>query len=307
MTHSEIESALSDISAFAFTKKSAEMKEYTTFKTGGTADILAYPRSIEGASAVVRYAHEQNIPLTVIGGGSNLIVSDSGIRGIVIRMAEDDVHTGAIEIRGEGIIYADAIARKRDFIEFAVSHGYSGTKFMAGIPGCIGGGIRMNAGTFMGTFIDILDRVCYVDYSGNVKEVVLTKSMAHYRGIDIDDALVIYGAYFSLPEKEDVAVLRREIDEIAADRKLKHPQDPSAGSVFKNPDGHFSWKLVNDAGLKGKKIGGAMVSNLHTNFIVNAGDATSSDIRDLIGFVRSTVKDKFGVELNTEVRFVGEF
>lgn len=307
MTHSEIESAVSDISSFAIVKESADMREYTTFKTGGTADILAYPASIEGASRLIRYAHERNIPLTIIGGGSNLIISDQGIRGIAIRMAEDDVLKGTIEERGEGIIYADAIVRKRDLIEFAVSHGYAGTKFMAGIPGCIGGGIRMNAGTFMGTFIDILDRIHYVDYSGNIKELTLTKDMAHYRGIDLNDALIIYGAVFNLPIRGDVKTLRAEIDEIVADRKQKHPQDPSAGSVFKNPDGHFSWKLVNDAGLKGKKIGGAMVSDLHTNFIINAGGATSSDIRELIGYVRSTVKEKFGVELNTEVRFVGEF
>ncbi|HEY1406100.1 MAG TPA: UDP-N-acetylmuramate dehydrogenase [Spirochaetota bacterium] len=307
MTTTTILNIVSDVKEFATVRTGADMRQLTTFKTGGVADILAYPRSIDGASALVRYARDRSIPLTVIGGGSNLIVGDKGIRGIVVRMAEDDIGQGIITKRGEGIVYADAITRKRDLIEFAVANGFDGSQFMAGIPGCVGGGIHMNAGTFMGNYIDILDRVIYVDSNGEERDVSTTKDMAHYRGIDLADALIIYGAVFSFKGTQAPDILRKAVEDIVDDRKKKHPQDPSAGSVFKNPEGHFSWKLVNDAGLKGKRIGGAMVSDLHTNFIINAGGATSRNIRDLIECVRSEVQKQFGIDLHTEVRFVGEF
>jgi UDP-N-acetylmuramate dehydrogenase len=307
MNDKEIKQITDDLVPHAWIKPKALMSEFTTFKTGGVADCLVYPRTAEGLSSIVRYAGTNGIPLTVIGGGSNLVISDKGLPGIVIRMAEDDVHKGVITEKESGGFYVDAIVRKRDLISHAVSHGYSGTAFMAGIPGCIGGGICMNAGTFMGNFIDILERIVYCDRTGDLHELSLTRSMGHYRGIDIDAGAVIWGGYFRFTERKPVEQLQREIDEIIADRKIKHPQDPSAGSVFKNPENNQSWKLVNDAGLKGKRIGGAMVSDLHTNFIINAGGATSSDVRDLILFVQNAVNEKFGIMLHPEVRFVGEF
>jgi UDP-N-acetylmuramate dehydrogenase len=307
MNDTVLSSIFRDIAPFAHCEQNADMRNYTTFKTGGPADLLAYPNSPEDTAAIIRYAKERSIPCTVIGGGSNLVIGDKGLRGIVIRMAEDTIRKGLIEERGEGLVYVDSIVLKRDLIDFAVMKGYSGSEFMAGIPGCIGGGIHMNAGTFMGTFIDILDRVVYIDTNGEIRELKLTRDMAHYRSIDIINTAVIWGGYFSFREKRPVATLRAAIDEIIADRKVKHPQDPSAGSVFKNPEGHASWKLIDDAGLKGYRIGGAMVSTLHTNFIINAGGATSRDIRDCINHVKDTVREKFGIDLHTEVRLVGEF
>ncbi|MGL4370438.1 MAG: UDP-N-acetylmuramate dehydrogenase [Spirochaetota bacterium] len=295
-----------DIAPRGIVLRSADMSSYTTFRVGGSADFLVYPHSIEDAAALVRYAKENAVPLTVIGGGSNLVIGDNGIRGIVIRMSEDKLRTGRIEQASDSTVYVEAIAKKRDLIEYAVSHGYGDCEFMVGIPGCVGGGIIMNAGTFMGNFIDILRSVTYIDHDGNICEMSVDRTMGHYRGIDFPDACIIWGAHFSFSKKGDVENLRRSAEEIAADRRKKHPQNPSAGSVFKNPEGHFSWKLVNDAGLKGKKIGGAMVSELHTNFIINDGGASAADIRALIALVRSTVKDAFGVELHPEVRMIGE-
>lgn len=296
-----------EIAQYAYIIKEADMREYTTFKTGGIADMLVYPSGVEDISAIIKYAKKNGVPLTVIGGGSNLLVSDKGIRGIVIRMAEDNVKKGIITIKGEGNIYADSIVRKRDFIEFSANNGYTGSEFIAGIPGCIGGGVHMNAGTFMGTFVDILDRVQYVNSNGDICEKSVTSDMAKYRELDLGDALVICGANFLMKGKKPSDEIIKDITAIIEDRKTKHPQQPSAGSVFKNPDGHFSWKLVDDAGLKGKKIGGAMVSTLHTNFIINNGGATSRDVKELIELVRSTVREKFGVVLNPEVKSVGEF
>lgn len=295
-----------DLARFGVVRTDADMSEYTTFKTGGRADCMIYPPTVENAASIVRYANERNIPLTVIGGGSNLIVGDRGIRGIVVRISGDDVRPGRIETMADGRVWADAAAKKRDLIDFAVTRGFGDCIFMVGVPGCVGGGIIMNAGTFMGNFIDILDSVVYIDKKGNICEVRVDRSMAHYRGIDLPDLAIVWGGYFSFRRKGDTAELRRKVDEIIADRRMKHPQDPSAGSVFKNPEGHFSWKLVNDAGLKGKRIGGAMVSELHTNFIINAGGATSADIRELIAFVQATVQERFGVELHPEVRTLGE-
>lgn len=295
-----------DLARYGTVKTDVEMSAFTTFKTGGKADLMIYPSSIENAAAIIRYARQNDVPLTVIGGGSNLVVGDHGIRGIVIRIAEDDVCAGRIEQRDDGRVWADACAKKRDLIEFAVSHGYGDCEFMVGVPGCVGGGIIMNAGTFMGNFIDILDSVVCIDNDGVIREIRIKRAMAHYRGIDLPDICLVWGGYFIFRKKGEVAELRRAVEAIVADRKQKHPQDPSAGSVFKNPEGHASWKLVNDAGLKGRKVGGAMVSELHTNFIINAGGAKSSDIRELIALVQSTVKEKFGVELHPEVRTIGE-
>jgi UDP-N-acetylmuramate dehydrogenase len=307
MTEMNIKKISSDLSSHGHIVENASMKEFTTFKIGGNADLLIYPRTIEDAAAIIRYTQQVNVPLTVIGGGSNLIVGDKGIRGIVIRMAEDNVMKGIIEEKRERYVYADSIVKKRDLIEFAISRGFAGTEFMAGIPGCIGGGIFMNAGTFMGNFIDIIDRVLFVTKSGEVKEITLNRNMGHYRGIDIDELALVWGGFFSFHETCSPEDLRRKVDEINADRLKKHPQNPSAGSVFKNPEGYSSWKLVDDVGLKGKRIGGAMVSELHTNFIINAGGATSRDVRDLIDFIRQTVKSQVGVDLNPEVKIIGEF
>jgi UDP-N-acetylmuramate dehydrogenase len=301
-----IEQCAADLARYGTVRTNADMSLFTTFKTGGTADLMVYPATIENAAAVIRYAKQNEIPLTVIGGGSNLVVGDRGIRGIVIRMAEDDVCAGRIIQRDDGRIWADACTKKRDLIEFAVSHGYGDCEFMVGVPGCVGGGIIMNAGTFMGNFIDILDSVICIDRDGVIHDVKVKRSMAHYRGIDLPDVCLVWGGYFVFKKKGEIADLRRAVEAIVADRKMKHPQDPSAGSVFKNPEGHASWKLVNDSGLKGKRIGGAMVSELHTNFIINAGGAKASDIRELIALVQSTVHKRFGVELHPEVRTVGE-
>jgi len=302
----DIETVSHDLASFGPFFIDFPMSSLTTFKTGGPADFVIYPTSIEDAASVVRYALEKNIPLTVLGGGSNLVIGDSGIRGIVIRMAEDKVQTGRIEMMPDGRVWADACTKKRDLIEFAVSRGFGDCEFMVGVPGCIGGGIIMNAGTFMGNFIDILDSIVYVDRSGNIREIKVERGMAHYRGIDIPDASVVWGGFFSFKKKGEVSDLRAAVDAIVADRKAKHPQDPSAGSVFKNPEGHFSWKLVNDAGLKGRKVGGAMVSELHTNFIINAGGASSADIRELIALVQKTVHERFGIDLHPEVRIIGD-
>jgi UDP-N-acetylmuramate dehydrogenase len=283
------------------------MSRHTTFRTGGPADALVYARDVRALQEIVRLVKGSDQPLTVIGGGSNLLVSDRGIRGITVRMSADGVFQGNISIRNDGAVYADSTILKEDFIAFCLDHELSGMEFMAGIPGCLGGGIIMNAGTTMGNFIDIVESIDYVNSSGELKTLRLRREMAGYRRLDVEEGAIITGGCFRLARCPDIRRTREIVNGILRDRSMKHPLAfPSAGSVFKNPDGHSSWKLVDDAGLKGCRIGGAMVSELHTNFIINFDNASSSDILRLIEHVRETVHARFNITLVPEIRLIGE-
>ncbi|MBN1532695.1 MAG: UDP-N-acetylmuramate dehydrogenase [Spirochaetes bacterium] len=283
------------------------MCRHTSFRTGGPAELLIVPRNGGAIPEILRIAGTSGRPLTVIGGCSNLLVSDGGIEGIVVMIREDDSMPGTLELAGIDI-RADAAVSKERFIRFALEKGLAGMEFMAGIPGCLGGGIIMNAGTSMGWFADILRSIDIVDEGGGCRTLAVTSEMSSYRRMMIPGGAVVTGGLFRLRRAEDPGEPRRIIQEVLEDRKRKHPlQFPSAGSVFKNPEGHSSWKLIDEAGLKGATVGGAQVSELHTNFIINAGSATSGDIYELIRHVQSRVREKFGILLETEVRTVGEF
>jgi UDP-N-acetylmuramate dehydrogenase len=296
------------LSEWGLVKENEPLKNYTTYRTGGPADIIVFPDKSDCVSHIVKIAGEGGVPLTVIGGGSNLLVGDKGIEGIVMRLCEDDSHRPEMAILEDATLYADAIGSKENFIDFAAAAGFSGMEFMAGIPGCIGGGILMNAGTYMGTFVDIVKDIDIVDASGACRTIPIDKAMSSYRKMNIGEGNIITGARFRLSRADDPAAVRNRIQEILADRRMKHPLDyPSAGSVFKNPEGCSSWKLIDDAGLKGAMVGGACVSDLHTNFIINVNHATSQDIKDLINLARDTVRKKFGVELEPEIKMIGVF
>jgi UDP-N-acetylmuramate dehydrogenase len=289
-------------------KEHEMLNNYTTYRTGGPADIIVFPINNESVPKIVRIAADAQLPLTVIGGGSNLLVGDKGLKGIVVRLCEDGYRKAEISLLDDGTIYADSIARKERFVEFSMNAGCSGMEFLAGIPGCIGGGIRMNAGTTGGNFADIVSDVDIIDAQGNSRTTAVDRNMASYRNMNIGGDVIVTGARFRLKRDADRALVRDCIRDILEDRKKKHPLDyPSAGSVFKNPEGYSSWKLISDAGLKGKGVGGARVSELHTNFIINADRATSQDIRNLVRLIQETVYKKFGVELEPEIKMIGEF
>jgi UDP-N-acetylmuramate dehydrogenase len=206
------------------------------------------------------------------------------------------------------LVYADASVRKEDFVSACLENGLEGVEFMAGIPGCIGGGIAMNAGTLMGSFSDILTDVDILDMKGEIKKIPVSREMSSYRRLHLPEYVAIMGGHFKLQRSADVRSAEMRVGEILKDREGKHPLEyPSAGSVFKNPEGHSSWKLINDAGLKGVRIGGACISAKHTNFIINECNATSSDIHRLIIHVQETVERKFGIHLEPEVKMIGEF
>ncbi len=298
------ENAAKELSRFGNIEFNSSLALCTTFKTGGNADILIEPFSEEAISSILPILREERIQFQIIGGGSNLLISDKGLRGAVVKIAGLEE---SFKLSGENI-YAGAALSKEMFIEKVINAGFGGVEFMAGIPGSIGGGIFMNAGTNMGSFVDILKKIRVVDYNGSVIEVDTVADISCYRKMNLPENTVIIGGIFSLPHASDVNEMKKSVEDIINDRWKKHPMEfPSAGSVFKNPEGFSSWKLVNDSGLKGCRIGGAMVSEKHTNFIINTGDATSTDIFNLIRHIQDTVHRTSGVELETEIKILGEF
>lgn len=298
------EKAFKELSQLGEISFDSSLSSCTTFKTGGAADILIEPLSEEALSSILPVLKQEGIPVSIIGGGSNLLISDKGLRGATLRIAGLE---NSFKLSGE-YIYAGAALSKERFINEALAAGFGGVEFMAGIPGSIGGGIFMNAGTYMGSFSDILKKIKGVDYNGSVTEVDTAADISGYRRMNLPESTVITGGLFSLTRAEDVNETRKRVEDIIADRWMKHPMEyPSAGSVFKNPEGFSSWKLINDSGLKGYRIGGAMVSEKHTNFIINTGDASSEDINNLIKHIRDIVNKRFGVMLETEIKILGEF
>ncbi|HRX15852.1 MAG TPA: UDP-N-acetylmuramate dehydrogenase [Spirochaetota bacterium] len=289
--------------------KDEPMSSYTSFKTGGNADYLVYPASINKCAELIEYLNKYEYNFTVLGGCTNLVVGDMGIRGVVIIISDLTEEFNEIRVIDDNTVYAGAGVKKSDFINFTAENDFDGMHFMVGIPGCIGGGIIMNAGTYMGTFSSVLKKVYYINNRGQSKSKEIDSTMGQYRHLDLEaECAVVTGADFSLPKSDNKELVIQKINDIIEDRKQKHPWDyPSAGSVFKNPENEASWKLVNDCGLKGYSIGGAQVSEKHTNFIINKGEANSAEIRALVSYIQSQVKIKYGIELHTEIRMIGEF
>jgi len=284
----------------------APMADFTSFACGGTADILIIPNSAQVLAELFKELYNTDLRLTVIGGGSNLLVGDRGIRGAVVAIREHVGNIGVIEI-ADGLIYADAMAKKSRFIDFCLKNGFGGIDFMAGIPGCIGGGVAMNAGANAGNFSGILKRVACVDRKGEAFTVNAEPSMSDYRGFSAGEGVFVAGAFFELSTKgaDEAAKL---VQDALAQRALKHPLEyPSAGSVFKNPASAPAWQLVEAVGFRGRGVGGAMVSGKHSNFIINTGGARSSDIRALVELIQDAVMKKFSVKLEPEIRMIGEF
>lgn len=281
------------------------MSKHTTFKIGGTADILIEPGSAENLLDILKLLKENNIPFFIMGNGSNLLVADSGIRGVVIKISNS---MSAANVDGE-YIYAECGIKLSRLAGIAQSAAIAGLEFASGIPGTLGGALFMNAGAYGGEMKDIVKSVTYLDIeSGEIKTISGDECKFGYRhSIFSETDAVIISACLKL-SNGNAEEIRAIMNELAAKRNEKQPVDkPSAGSTFKRPEGYFAGTMIQDCGLKGYKIGGAEVSQKHAGFIINAGGATAKDVRDLIEYVRDTVEDKYSVRLEPEVRFVGEF
>ena len=277
------------------------MKKHTTFRVGGPADILVQPKGTELA-AVIRLCRKYDVPYQVIGNGSNLLVGDRGIRGLVIEMLskEDEicVEDDCITV-GAGMLLSKTANR-------AAEHGLTGMEFAAGIPGSIGGAVVMNAGAYGGEMKDILTAVTVLDQEGNEKIFSAEELELGYRtSCILKKGYIVMGAKIKLKHGEETAI-RARMEELKKQRVEKQPLEyPSAGSTFKRPEGYFAGKLVDDAGLRGYRVGNVMVSEKHCGFVVNVGGGTCEEAKAVITHVREEVEKKFGVILEMEVRKLG--
>ena len=284
-------------------KKNEPLKNHTSFKIGGPAEEFAEAKSTDDVISLIEYAKEKGIPYMIMGNGSNLLVSDEGVKGLVIKIAKGFDN---VEIIGEKVI-AEAGILLSKLSNMVADRELSGMEEVSGIPGTLGGGIYMNAGAYGGELKDIVERVTYLS-GGEIKVAEkgeLDFGYRHSRFSGTDDIILSAELYL---KKGDIAEIREKMADFKERRCSKQPLAmPSAGSTFKRPEGYFAGKLIEDAELKGFSIGGAQVSEKHSGFVVNTGDATAQDVLSLIKHIQDTVYAKFGVKLETEVKLVGEF
>lgn len=282
---------------------SEPMSRHTSFRVGGPADILVTPRKKEEILSIMDLSKTENIPIYIMGNGSNLIVKDKGIRGIVLKLFDN---YNSFSVEGE-VIRAQAGLLLSKLSNVALENGLSGLEFASGIPGTVGGAVVMNAGAYGGEMKDVVIKTEYIDKEGNIKTVEGDMHRFGYRTSFVQEVNgVILSSEMRLrsASKSEIKAL---MDDLTKKRVEKQPlKMPSAGSVFKRPEGYFAGKLIEDCGLRGYKIGGAQVSELHCGFIVNAGNASANDIIKLIDYIKDTVKANFGVLLHTEVKILGE-
>lgn len=279
------------------------MANHTTWRIGGPADILVSPAEQADVETIVRYAGEKKIPLTVIGNGSNILVRDRGIRGIVLKITRglNKVDVNGLTIRAGAGAFLPVLAKK------AAEHGLTGLEFAAGIPGTVGGAVAMNAGANGQSISDVVQEVKAITPEGSSRVITGPDLKFRYRGsVLLTEPMVIVEVLMALQkgEREDVC---RRMEELLARRKAAQPLDiPNAGSVFTNPPGLAAGRLIEEAGGKGMQAGNARVSEKHANFIVNTGGATASDVTELIKQVQELVYQKHRIQLQMEVRVLGE-
>jgi UDP-N-acetylmuramate dehydrogenase len=275
------------------------LSNYTSWRVGGPADYFLEPADKADIAAIVTFLHQENIPILVIGKGSNMLVSDKGVRGAVLNLEQ-----GLTGMRCDnGIVFVDAGVPLVRFVDFCVQLGFQGVEMLPGIPGTVGGAIMMNAGAYGG---EISDHLLDVEILRNGQIVRVKKEDAgfSYRRSGFADDIIL-GASFKLPQGDKTEIMNRKRELLLKRNRAQPVNFPNSGSMFKNPPGTFAAKLIDEAGLKGTRRGDAQISERHANFVVNLGNATANDILELIELIRKTVHEKFGVTLELEVKLVG--
>ncbi len=287
---------------FECIKYNEPMKNHTTFRGGGFADILAQPKSTKELTALIEAARSENIPVTIIGNGSNLLVTDKGIRGLVIKIAKE---FSDISVDGD-VITAQSGALLSRIASIAYENSLSGFEFASGIPGTIGGAVYMNAGAYGGEIKDVLESCEYLE-NGEIKIARIDELELSYRRSKFSEkGGIITGVSLRL-KKSDKSEILAKMQDYKTRRVTKQPLEyASAGSTFKRPAGYFAGALIEGAGLKGLSVGDAEVSKKHAGFIINKGNATAGDIIELIELVRKKVYESSGVMLEPEVKIIGE-
>lgn len=302
MNIDKIQDDLEQLMTAGIVKSHENLKDHVYTKMGGKADILAAPATYEEIQKIVTYAEQNGITLTVLGNGSNVIIRDGGVRGIVLQTA------GLTEMGiRDNLLYAECGAKIIDVSRYALDMELTGLEFACGIPGTVGGALYMNAGAYGGEIKDVLQSALAINKSGQLVTLQGDELQWGYRkSVFASGEYIVLEANFAMTSG-DALVIKAKMDELTYLRESKQPLEyPSCGSVFKRPPGRFAGQLIQESGLQGTRIGGAEVSKKHAGFIVNADNATASDYIGLIHHVRATVRDKFGVELETEVEIIGE-
>jgi UDP-N-acetylenolpyruvoylglucosamine reductase len=287
----------------AIVRADEPLAKRSTLRAGGRADVYVEPSSENELGRLLKFCRERGLPVMVLGRGSNLLVRDGGVRGIVAGLNHpffSFIEENGRELRcGAGARLKAVSARAREA-------GLAGLEFLEGIPGSVGGALRMNAGAMGGATFDVVSRVRFMDQNGEIHERAAIGMKAEYRSCPmLKDCVALAAVFQGEPStKEEVAA---RIDEFNRRRWQSQPKEPSAGCIFKNPSPALSaGKVIQEAGLKGARIGGASVSEVHANFIINDGTATARDVLELIELIRSRVKEGRGIDLTTEVEIIGE-
>ena len=303
MNNTQLDQELKKLLTSSVIKIDEPLYKYTYTETGGAADVYVEAGTVEDTAAVIAFANKNNIPVTYLGNGSNIIIRDGGIRGIVVSLLK----LNDIRVVGRTLV-AESGAAIIDASRLALQHELSGLEFACGIPGSVGGAVYMNAGAYGGEVKDCLIQVTAINESGDFVKLTLEELELGYRTSRVQtEHLVVVSADFELSEEKNYDEIKAVMDDLTEKRESKQPLEyPSCGSVFQRPPGNFAGKLIQDAGLQGYRIGGVEVSKKHAGFMVNVDGGTAGDYEALIEHVQNTIQDQFGVVLHREVRIIGD-
>jgi len=282
-------------------KENEPMKNHTSFKVGGPADLFLMPQSRAELQAVLEICKQSEKPLYIMGNGSNLIVRDKGYSGIIINTKA----LNQVETVGETLIAEPGISLK-DLANVALEQKLTGLEFASGIPGSLGGAVTMNAGAYDGEMKQVIKSITVITEDGSLKTISADQCHFDYRSSILQQHNWVLVSVELILKNGDYQAIQAKMLDLNTQRQTKQPLEyPSAGSTFRRPVGYYAGKLVQDAGFKGHSVGGAQVSEKHSGFVINKGGATAADILNLIGAIQSAVKDQFGVDLKTEVIVIG--
>ena len=281
------------------------MSEHTTFHIGGKADAVCFVQELGELQQLFSYLNKENIPYLVVGGGSNLLVRDGGFKGVVIIMRE---HLASVEQheKNDQIVVAGGGLALSNLVRYCNQRGLGGLEFLAGIPGTVGGAVIMNAGAFGKDMGAVVQSIEMVNPQGELTSRDRSDLVFSYRASSIQEGTVVVSASLQCTRETPQIVSKRVADYLARRKATQPLEYPSAGSIFRNPPGDYAGRLIEETGLKGKKIGGAMISPKHANYIVNTGGARAEDVLALMEMAKEKVREETGIELEPEIRVVGD-
>jgi UDP-N-acetylmuramate dehydrogenase len=280
------------------------MVPYTTFRIGGEADALCFAESLAELQQLLFYLIQENIPFLVVGKGSNLLIKNGGFKGVLIIMRGELATIETDEENTPGVTAGGGLGLS-DLVAYCSQKGLGGLEFLAGIPGTVGGAVVMNAGAFGEEVEGVVESIQVLTPQGKLTTKYRSELVFSYRNLSLPEKSIIVRARFRCAEKSREMVSRKVKDYLKRRKATQPLEYPSAGSIFKNPSNDYAGRLIEEAGLKGKKIGGAMISPKHANYIVNTGEAKADDVLTLMGLARQKVREDTGIELETEIRIIG--